>query len=92
MQERGICKELGCRWIVIDYNIYYFDVGDIFYFEVKEIYVVMYSMVENLKVEGCIFDIRFVQCNIDEEDKEGFFCFSFEKIVVCGFLEINLGI
>lgn len=59
-QERGIRKELGCRWIAIDYNIYYFDVGDTPHPEVKEIYAVMHSMVENLKAEGCIPDTRFV--------------------------------
>ncbi|KAG0565624.1 hypothetical protein M758_7G001800 [Ceratodon purpureus] len=82
MEGRGIHKDPGRSWIVIDNEVHYFIAGDTSHPETKEIYAVLKRLSEKLKAEGYVPDTRLVLRNFDEDAKELALCSHSEKLAI----------
>lgn len=91
MQERGIRKQPGRSWIVVDNKVHEFVVGDTAHPQAGEIYAELNRLTEEIKAVGYVPDTRVVlkKNMIDsEEDKELALCSHSEKLaIVYGLLQ-----
>lgn len=72
---------------------YEFFVGDDFYFETKEIYLMVEEIMNRMRIEGYFINTNEVLFDLDEEVKEIFLFFYSEKLVVVYvLLKISVGI
>jgi pentatricopeptide repeat protein len=82
MEGRGIHKEAGRSWIVIDHKVHCFIAGDTSHPEAKEIYAALQKLSEKLKAEGYVPNTRLVLRNFDEDAKEVALCSHSEKLAI----------
>lgn len=82
MQERGIRKQPGRSWIVVDNKVHDFVVSDKSHPESAKIYAELNLLTVKIKAAGYVPDTRLVLKNIDEEDKELALCSHSEKLAI----------
>ncbi|XP_050227655.1 pentatricopeptide repeat-containing protein At2g33760-like [Mercurialis annua] len=80
--KRKLKKIPGYTWIEVDNIIYQFNVGDIAHPRNKEIYAMLKTLSQKLKLAGYVPDTNFVLHDVDEEVKVGLLYTHSEKLAI----------
>eukprot|EP01018_Ginkgo_biloba_P010468 Gb_28787 [translate_table: standard] len=82
MKERGIKKEPGCSWIVVNKRVHEFLIQDSSHPQMKEIYAALASLSAQMKEAGYVADTNFVLHDVEEEQKECILYYHSEKLAI----------
>jgi pentatricopeptide repeat protein len=89
MKERGIVKEPGRSWIVVNKRVHEFVVRDRWHPHMEEIYAAWGSLVAKMKEAGYVPDTNSVWHDVEEEQKKSILYYHSEKLaIVFGLISI----
>ncbi|XP_057732127.1 pentatricopeptide repeat-containing protein At1g25360 [Arachis stenosperma] len=92
MKERGVKKEPGCSWIVVENMVHVFLVDDAVHPEVLSVYRYLEQLVIEMRKLGYVPDTKFVLHDMESEHKEYALSTHSEKLaVVYGIMKISPG-
>eukprot|EP01018_Ginkgo_biloba_P002828 Gb_14729 [translate_table: standard] len=82
MKDRGVKKEPGCSWIVINNRVHTFHVGDSSHPQTKDIHTALDILARQMKKEGYVPRTNFVLHDVEEEQKEHILGRHSEKLAI----------
>lgn len=92
MKERGVKTSTGISMIDLNGTVHEFKIGDGSHPQMQEIYLMLESIIERLKLEGYLPKTSQVLFDIDEEEKETELRYDSEKLAIAfGLLCIEPG-
>ncbi len=82
MKEKGLKKQMGKTWIVVNGEVSSFIAHDVSHPKTKEIYAEIEQLEQELKGAGFVCDTRFVTHNVSDDRKERLLCHHSEKLAL----------
>ncbi|XP_059067371.1 pentatricopeptide repeat-containing protein At2g22070-like [Cryptomeria japonica] len=82
MEDRGIRKQPGYSWIVVEKCTHVFVVGDRSHPQTEAIYTMLENLTRRMKEAGYIPDTDLVLHDLEEEEKEGILSHHSEKLAI----------
>eukprot|EP01018_Ginkgo_biloba_P031701 Gb_03137 [translate_table: standard] len=82
MKEKGLKKEPGISWIVVQNCVHSFVVGDRSHPQTEKIYAKLEELIEGIKEAGYAPQTNFVLHDVEEEQKEQFLYHHSERLAI----------
>jgi hypothetical protein len=82
LKHRGLKKIPGCSWIEINKRVHAFVVADRSHPQSEKIYMVLESLVRQMKVAGYVPDTSFVLHDVSEEENKSLVLSHSEKLAI----------
>jgi pentatricopeptide repeat protein len=82
LKHRGLKKIPGCSWIEINKRVHAFVAADRSHPQSEKIYMVLESLVRQMKVAGYVPDTSFVLHDVSEEEKKSLVLSHSEKLAI----------